>query len=252
MAKRVLFFCLSAVRAFGTGASGSPKVCTLHYFDARGAAELTRVLLTVGGIAFKDNRFEITMKEGKFETPSFTAAKEAGKLKVNMDRVPVLELEDGSQLGQSKAMERYVAKICGFAGESDFIAAQIDCVAEHVRDIKDKWGKIRAIGGMQPNQEKDAATAKFLQPDGEYETFLRKLENALPANRSPGFAVGSSVSYADFAIWHLIRDTFLDENTLANSKAAALKCPALMEIVGTVEALPALSNYLKTRKVTRF
>ena len=200
-----------------------------------------------------DTRFSIIQKDGKFETPEFAVAKEDGSLAVNMNRVPVLVLEDGTLLGQSKAMERYVSRHCNLLGKTEIEGALIDCVVENVRDIKDRWGKIRSIGGMGPSKEKDEATTKFLDDnDGEYLQFLRKLEQSLPASRSPGFAVGSALSYADFAIWNLCKDTFLDEVPKSASLACLAKCPGLLQIVASAESCAALGKYLQARKVTKF
>jgi hypothetical protein len=46
-------------------------------------------------------------------------------------------------------------------------------------DIKEKWGKIRSIGGMTPSPEKEAATKKWFE-EGEFKEWLIKLENSLP------------------------------------------------------------------------
>ena len=46
-------------------------------------------------------------------------------------------------------------------------------------DIKEKWGKIRAIGGMAPSAEKEAATKKWFE-EGEFKNWLVKLESSLP------------------------------------------------------------------------
>lgn len=46
-------------------------------------------------------------------------------------------------------------------------------------DIKEKWGKIRSIGGMSPSPEKDAATRKWFE-EGEFKDWLVKLEKSLP------------------------------------------------------------------------
>lgn len=140
----------------GSQLSASPKL-KLVYFDAKGAAELSRVILKVAGIDFEDFRYSIKVKEGGgFETPEFTIAKTDGSLATNMDRAPLL-IVDGTPIGQSRAIERYVAKIGNMMGSSDVEAAQIDCIVENVKDIKEKWGKIRMTGGMGSNPEKEAA-----------------------------------------------------------------------------------------------
>jgi len=138
--------------------AANPK---LVYFDARGAAELSRVLFKVGDLDFDDFRYPIVTKEGGgFETTEFSAAKFNNEFAANMDRVPLLEV-DGQNIGQSKAIERFVANKCGLMGNNDIDRAIVDCITENVRDIKDKWGKIRMMGGFGNSPEKEAAMSKW-------------------------------------------------------------------------------------------
>lgn len=78
-----------------------------------------------------------------------------------MGRLPILEV-DGQQVAQSKSIERFVARRYGFLGENDVEAAQIDCVCEHVRDIKDAYQKVR---GIQDEAEKKAGMEKWFATD---------------------------------------------------------------------------------------
>jgi glutathione S-transferase len=95
------------------------KKITLVYFDAKGVVEMTRIMMKIGGLEFDDTRFPIKVKEGGgFETPEFSVAKETGDLRPNMNRAPVLVVGD-MKIGQSKAIERYVAKRCDMMGSSD-------------------------------------------------------------------------------------------------------------------------------------
>lgn len=235
-----------------SGTAPQPK--QLKYFDARGAAELSRVIMHVGKMPFIDTRFSIVQTDGgKFETPEFNLAKERGELKCNMNRAPALELEGGILLGQSKAMERYLSRQCGLMGQDELSAALIDCVAEHVRDIKDKWGKVRSIGGMGSSKEKDEATKLFFTPDsGEYHLFLDKLEKSLPVGRGSGFAVGNSMSYADLCIWQLLEDTFHDAEVQPLAQAISTKFGELGKILETVKNNAALQEYLLGRPATKF
>lgn len=134
----------------------------LVYFDAKGAAELSRVLMRIGGMEFEDFRFPIVAKEGGgFDTVEFSTAKSAGEFFANMDRVPLLVVND-KIIGQSKAIERYIANKCNLMGSNDEDRGIIDCITENVRDIKDKWGKIRMLGGFGSSPEKEAAISKWL------------------------------------------------------------------------------------------
>ncbi len=91
----------------------------LSYFDARGVAETTRYMLAVTKTPYEDFRYGFTFgTPGDFSTvqrPEFDAAKAAGKLDANLGRLPLLEV-DGTVIGQSKTIERFVAKRVGMMG----------------------------------------------------------------------------------------------------------------------------------------
>ena len=122
---------LTALLALLAGADA--VALTMKYFNARGAAEISRVLLAISGTEYSDHRYEIVTKEGGggFSTPEFAADKESGALAANLDRAPVLLVGD-QPVGQSKAMERYIATQAGLMGATPLEAALIDSVAEHV------------------------------------------------------------------------------------------------------------------------
>eukprot|EP01036_Dinobryon_divergens_P022639 gene22639-30917_t len=199
---------------------------------------------------FEDFRFPIVAKEGGgFETVEFSAAKSAGDFFANMDRVPLLVVND-KIIGQSKAIERYIANKCNLMGNNDEDRGIIDCITENVRDIKDKWGKIRMLGGFGSSPEKEAAISKWFN-GGELAEWLSKLEKSLPTNNSGDFAVGGETSYADVSIWYLLRDTFTDAAAVSEAEQRA-KCVRLTKIASRVAELPTLKNWLNTRPKTIF
>lgn len=81
------------------------KSYTLHYFNARGRAELTRLVFAVGGIEYTDNRVE------RDDWPSKKADAPLGQM-------PYLEV-DGVKIPQSIAIARYAAKECNLAGKTN-------------------------------------------------------------------------------------------------------------------------------------
>ena len=172
---------------------------------------MSRILFKINGIEFEDYRFPIKAKEGGgFEVPEFDAAKTTGLLAVNMNRAPILQLKSGVTIGQSKSIERYISRQCKLLGDNDEEEGCIDCLAENVRDIRDKWGKIRMTTG---SSEKEEAIKKFYE--SELQEWLEKLENSLPTQKEGQFfAVGSRLSYADVQIWYLMTEVF-DKNELA-------------------------------------
>lgn len=114
----VMTIVVSTAAMLNTKASSSKKI-RLVYFDAKGVVEMTRIMLKIGNLDFEDTRFSIKVKEGGgFETPEFAMAKVSGDLKANMDRAPVLQVGD-MNIGQSKAIERYVAKRCNMMGANE-------------------------------------------------------------------------------------------------------------------------------------
>ncbi|KAG8458868.1 hypothetical protein KFE25_004202 [Diacronema lutheri] len=217
----------------------------LTYFDARGAAELARIVLVASGAAWEDVRFPISMEGGKPNVPEFQKAKASGALALNMGRAPLLELDDGRALGQSRAIERFVARSHGLFGGSEFEGAQIDAILEHTRDVRDAYGRAVPAFGAE-TEDKAAKRAQWYAealPD-----WLRRLEAALPPGGN-NVAVGSSLSLADLAIWHLLRDYFADaEKTMQ----AASGCERLNAIADMVGAMPAISGWVAKRPQTAF
>lgn len=213
------------------------------YFDCRGIIETTRCMLMIAQVPFEDHRMKMVPKEGGgWDTPEFTALKGTSDLDANMNRAPVLHV-DGTVIGQSKSIERFVAKRCHMLGSTDVEAAQIDCIAEHLRDIKDKYQKARSL----PAAEKEEGLKKFFASDLVDNFTL--LEKSLPATRKPGYAVGSATSYADVSLWTLAADYFDDQSAVT---AAMEKCEGLKAIVAAVAELPNLKAWLAVRPVTPF
>merc|ERR1711868_114626 len=94
----------------------APKV-KLTYFNLRGRAEPTRMLLAYGGIEYEDCRV----------TPGFVDPTEwmALKPKTPYGSLPLLEW-NGECLAQSMAIARFVAKEVGLAGRCNMECAQDD------------------------------------------------------------------------------------------------------------------------------
>merc|ERR1711936_570142 len=103
----------------------APKV-KLTYFNLRGRAEPSRLLLAYGGIKFEDCRL----------TPAFEDPKEWLKLKPNTPygSLPLLEW-DGTCIAQSMAVARFLAREVGLAGRDNMEAAQIDEIIDAVNDL---------------------------------------------------------------------------------------------------------------------
>ena len=201
----------------------------LTYFNVRGLAETSRFMFAAAKQDYEDFRFNfsIDMKDGKpdFSTrkrPEFDAAKAAGELDAAGGKVPILTVDGSAQLGQSKAIERYLAKALGLAGSSDVEAAQIDAVSETVRDLKDAYQKVK----------EDAATKeKFFTED--LPASLALLEKSLPVGSGP-FLIGSKISYADIVVFQFLSAPkgFIDDTEKAKAAYGGVeRVAAAMEAV---------------------
>jgi prostaglandin-H2 D-isomerase / glutathione transferase len=213
----------------------------LVYFNLRGVVEVSRYMLHMGGAEYEDFRYPFDTSN--WAKPEADAAKIEGKHDINMGRLPFLEV-DGQLVAQSKSIERFVATRFGFYGANDVEAAQIDCVCEHVRDIKDAYQKVR---GIQDKAEKKAGMEKWFGTD--LPEWCGKLEKSLKiTSTTRGVAVGSKVSLADITIYYWL--TFFFDN-VEGAKAAHSTCPTISAIVETTGALEKVKEWEATRPDTK-
>jgi glutathione S-transferase len=156
---------------------------------------------------------------------------------MGMDKVPILITDCAEQIPQSKAIERYVARIVGMMGTNDVEAAQIDAVVEHVRDIKLEY---------QP-----AASISLEKWYGEKLPELsQKLEAALPAcvaSEKIECPTHESLNYAHVAIYRLYYEFFNDKE---GAKDAIEKCPRIQSICASVASHPAVKKWEAERPDT--
>ena len=227
--------------------AASSSALQLRYFDARGAAEISRVLLAISGTPYDDHRYAIERKDdGGFATPEFTEDKEGGALAANLNRAPVLRVDEEFVLGQSKAIERYVAARGGLMGSTAVEAALIDSVAEHCRDVKD--AQQRKGFGMfardKTDDEKAAAKDEWYAVD--LPSWLQRIEAAVkPIER---IVCGEQPTYAAVCIWALMREGSPEDVALVAK--AAEGCETLIQIADTVATHPAVAEWVATRPVT--
>lgn len=222
----------------------------LSYFDIRGAAETSRILLTLAGEQFDDVRFKID--ETTFKSTAFDTAKENGDLKANLNRAPVLVANDGTTIGQSRSIERYISKQFNLMGNSPEEEAVIDCIAEHCRDVKDAATRKGFSKFTRNKTEEEKAVARAEWFNDDLPTMLGKIEDYLKeiGSNSNGCSVGSSPSYADVVIWSLLRDC--PSSDTKDMLKAVEDCQKLNSIADNIAAHPNVSSYIKKRPKTMF
>jgi glutathione S-transferase len=219
----------------------------LSYFDARGAAETTRLLLAIAGAKYEDKRFSIGPG---MAAPEFKEAKESGRLVANLGRAPIMSIEGQGEIGQSKAMERFVARQYGMFGATEFEACKIDAIAEHCRDINDAK-RTKGFSRFSQKSDEDKAAARTEWFETDLPSWLERLEACVMSySGADGCAVGSALSYADVCLWALLRECPEDE--AAETAKAANACTKLNAIADAVAAHPNVEAWLKSRPATAF
>ena len=113
----------------------------LVYFNVRGLAETSRMILALGEQKYEDFRYPldvVDMTTHQMVKEEFDKDKADGKLVSSLNKVPYLEV-DNQIIPQSKAIERFLASRFNMMGESDIERARIDSICECVRDFKDMY-----------------------------------------------------------------------------------------------------------------
>lgn len=217
------------------------RIMKLVYFNARGLAETSRMLLAVAGQDYEDFRFPfkiVDMSIFKFERPEFDAAKAKGELAGSLHKLPALHV-DGVTIGQSKAIERYLARRFGMMGSNELEAAQIDAICEYVKDFKSDYQSVRKC-----QEEEKPEKSKIW-----FEKTLPEKLGALDAIVGKKYAVGNSLSLADITLYNFLVHFF--DNT-EGAKGALDTTENIKTVVENTAQHEALQEWIRTRPVTDF
>jgi len=213
--------------------------------------EPARLMLAHAGKEYKDNRLS---------NPA-----EASGLAANLGRMPVIGTDAGS-IGQSAAIYFYVATVTGLAGKTPFETAKCLEVLEHTKETMTAFRSVVPYG-TTPSEEQlnkwfdSGATDSEGVAQGRGERFfpwwLGRIEASLTG--TDGYAVGSSLSFADIVLFTTLQDHLTEEESDKpeearypfNSKdrvAKALeKCPKIKASIAHVLASEGVKKHLATR-----
>jgi len=156
-------------------------------------AEVLRVSLFIGGIAFEDVR--ITMEE--FEEVILT-----GKLRkfitIPFHQLPVLEI-DGEIIGQTAGIARYCGKLSNLYPKDDLLASKVDQIIDTATDITNLVSPtVREKDKNIKREMREKLTNKLLP------RWFTYLENILENEKGSTWFVDNKISIADIAIWRLL------------------------------------------------
>lgn len=216
-------------------------IMKLTYFNCRGLAETSRILLAVANAKYTDQRYPLKLLDSEthtFEKEAFDRDKASGKLARSLNKVPFLEV-DGKILPQSKSIERYLAKRYNLMGSNDFEAAQIDSICEYVRDFKTEYQKTRALKG----DERVMGMTKWFT-----ETLPKRL-CTLDLIVGQQFAIGDKLSLADIVLFSF-GTQFFDDTERAT--AAFNQTVNIKAAVERIQNLSQVKAWLSMRPVTDF
>jgi prostaglandin-H2 D-isomerase / glutathione transferase len=195
----------------------------LYYFDARGRAEIARLIFAAAGEKFEDIRYE------RAQWPSH-------KSEMPLGQMPTLEV-DGVKLPQSMAIARFLAKQFGLAGSDYLEQAKVDAVVDTSIDLAMKYIPIH----FEPDDaKKSIEMQKFFAE--ELPKHLRNLENLANMYSNGGsFFVGNQLTWCDLEVYDMldfllpINGKFLDSH------------PWLLKHRQEVAQHPKIAAYLKNR-----
>ena len=200
----------------------------LTYFNIRGLAETSRILLAIMGEDYEDFRYPlniIDLASFNMEKPEFDTAKQDGKLLGSLNKVPFLEV-DGTVIPQSKAIERYIASQGNMMGNSSLEYARIDSICECIRDFKDAYQKVR-----RSEDRESAMTTWFTETLPERLTLL----NNILGNENNSFSVGDRLSLADVVIFCFITQFFDDKERAMNATSGISVVESILDNVSKHE-----------------
>ena len=212
----------------------------LVYFNGRGLAEISRILLAIGEEEYEDFRYPLKIidwSKHQMEKAEFDKDKADGKLTGSLNKVPYLEV-DGTIIPQSKSIERYLARRFSMMGENDLEALRIDSICECIRDFKDAYQSVR-----KADNKEQAMNEWFTKTLVEK---LGLLENIVDGE---GYSVGNKLSLSDVVMFAFITQFFDNKEASLN---ATLATPKIRSVIDNVAAVPQIVSWLEKRPVTGF
>lgn len=235
---------------------------TLKYWNARGLMDVPRMMLALNGKppgdGYTDMRFaRDEAVPGIAELWTDNAVQQT--LTMNLGRMPLMEV-GGEAIGQSAAINHYLATEFGMMGGSALEGAKIINIVEHVKEMSAARMNVMPFGKEVTPEMVDkwfntGADDKSPAPAdgaGRNERYLKWWIARIEACVGDGgFAVGSKTSLADVVIFRTFADGTSNTQEAMGSKEhtdkALASCPKLKLICETMAANPNMQKFLAWR-----
>jgi len=206
----------------------------LFYYDWPGYAEMTRLALHAGGVAFEDERFP----EAAWPTVRKT---------VPNGRVPLLTLDDGTVISEYVAVLRHAGRI----GTPALYPADARAAAlvDEATSVACRMAKDVEVIYKTPVEQQVAAGKAALAADAELGMELAWL-NASAAKAASGHVVGDGLTIVDCIVKTVL--WWLTETCGEGAFASVLApYPALAKTIAVTSAVPAIAAYQATPTAVR-
>jgi len=219
----------------------------LTYFQGRGRAELSRLLLAEAEIPFEDYRI---IHDDEHWLPK--------KENYPFGQLPSFEkLGTSLKISESAAIERYIAKIGGLYGESDDESARIDMFYEGfknfippffsilgIKDEDDKKAKLKTYFSVDLPKWNNLLSKEFKNDPYKPSISPLSVDKIFNDPNSPLFLVGKKVSLADIAFFRGYSEI------IAINSDALKNFPELQALFERIRDRPNISKWLKERPQT--
>jgi glutathione S-transferase len=156
-------------------------------------------------------------------------------------KIPTIALADGTTIAQTKAMLRLIGKTSGTYPLDPMLAFRADELIDTVEDLSNAT---RLTGEKLEGAEKEAAR-KASAEAGDIADGLRRLNEFIGKHGANGFAVGNSLTIADFAVFSTC------SNMIANYDGVPITAldpfPNIQAVRKTVASLPSTVGWYASR-----
>ncbi|XP_036358741.1 S-crystallin 3 [Octopus sinensis] len=211
---------------------------TLHYFNHRGRAEICRMLFAAAGVQYNDRRIE-------------SSEWDSMRNKMPCHMMPMLELDNRTQIPQSMAMARYLAREFGFHGRNNMEMARVDFISDCFYDILDDYMRMYQDGNcrmmFQRSRDMSSSSDKRMRFQETCRRILPFMERTLEMySGGSQYFMGDQMTMADMMCYCALENPLMEETSMLSSY------PKLMALRNRVMNHPKMSNYLQKRCRTEF